>query len=65
MFRLAQLLPDSGNLPLAEPIRTDMAAFLQQVATDPDFDYKVLTLAPLIPEPMVILDGYYQLSTSA
>ena len=42
VFRLAQLLPGSGNLPLADPIRADLAAFLGQVARDPDFDYKGL-----------------------
>ena len=65
VFRLAQLLPGTGNLPLAEPIRADLAAFLEQVASDPDFDYKALKLALPLSEAMAVLDGYYQLSTSA
>lgn len=65
VFRLTQLLPGRGNLHLAAPIRADLAAFLHQVATDPDFDYKALKLALPLPESMAILDGYYQLSTSA
>ena len=44
VFRLAQLLPGSGKLPLADPIRADLAEFLGQVARDPDFDYKGLKL---------------------
>ena len=63
VFRLAQLLPGSGNLPLADPIRADLAAFLEQVASDPDFDYKGLKL-PLA-DATAILNGYYQLSSFA
>lgn len=65
VFRLTQLLPGSGNLPLAEPIRADLAAFLQQVGSDPDFDYKALKLVLPLPDAMAILHGYYQLRTSA
>ena len=65
VFRLAQLLPGSGNLPLARPIRADLAAFLEQVASDPDFDYKALTLPLTLPDATAILDGYYQLGSSA
>lgn len=65
VFRLAQLLPGSGNLPLARPIRADLAAFLDQVARDPDFDYKALKLSLTLPDATAILDGYYQLNSSA
>ena len=65
VFRLAQLLPGSGNLPLADPIRADLAAFLEQVASDPDFDYKGLKLALPLADATAILNGYYQLSSSA
>ncbi len=65
VFRLTQLLPGSGNVLLAEPIRADLAAFLQQVTSDPDFDYEALKLVLPFPEAMGILHGYYQLSTFA
>lgn len=65
VFRLTQLLPGSGSLPLAAPIRADLAAFLRQVATDPGFDYRALKLALPLPEATAILDGYYQLTASA
>ena len=65
VFRLAQLLPGSGKLPLADPIRADLAEFLGQVARDPDFDYKGLKLPLPLADATAILNGYYQLSSSA
>ena len=64
VFRLAQLLPGSGNLRLADPIRADLAAFLEQVSSDPDFDYKALKLPIPLANATAILDGYYQLDNS-
>ena len=65
VFRLAQLLPGTGNLPLADPIRADLAAFLNQVSSDPGFDYKALKLLLPLADATAILDRYYQLSSSA
>ena len=65
VFRLAQLLPGSGNLSLTGSIRADLAAFLEQVASDPDFDYKALKLPLTLADATAILNGYYQLGSSA
>lgn len=65
VFRLTQLLPGSGNLSLTGSIRADLAVFLDQVASDPDFDYKALKLPLPLADAMAILNRYYQLGSSA
>ena len=63
MFRFAQLLPGSGNLLLAGSIRADLAAFLAQVSSDPDFDYKALRLPIALADATAILGRCYQLDS--
>ena len=61
VFRLTQLLPGSGNLLLADPIRADLAEFLEQVSSDSEFDYKALKLPITLADATAILGRYYQL----
>ena len=64
VFRLVQLLPGEGELILANPIRVDLAAFIERVHGDPDFDYKALKLPVPLAEATAILSRYYRLDTT-
>ena len=62
VFRLTQLLPGRGNLLLADPIRADLAEFLDRVSSDPDFDYGALKLPISLADATAILGRYYRLA---
>ncbi len=64
VFRLTQLLPGSGNLLLADPIRADPAEFLDRVSSDPAFDYGALKLPIALADAREILSKYYQLANT-
>ena len=61
VFRLIQLLPATGTLDLADPLRTDLTAFLEQVTADNSFDYKSLRLPITLADAKAALKRYYRL----
>ena len=64
IFRLVQLLPGKGEITVADPIRADLAAFLERVHGDPDFDYKALKLPVTLADATAILSRYYRLDAT-
>ena len=61
VFRLTQLLPGEGGLALSDSIRADLAAFLEQVSGDPDFDYRALNLPISLSDAVAVMGRYYRL----
>lgn len=64
VFRLVQLLPGEGSFALAASIRSDLAEFLEQSLSDPDFDYAALKVQIPLEDATAILSRYYQLDIS-
>ncbi len=61
VFRLIQLLPGEGEINVADPIRADLAKFLERVSDDLEFDYKVLKLPITLADATALLSRYYRL----
>ena len=64
VFRLVQLLPGEGELPLADSIRADLGEFLRQALSDRAFDYTALRLPLPLDHATAILSRYYRLDHS-
>ena len=64
VFRLVQLLPVEGELAVGDPIRADLAAFLERVHGDSDFDYRALKLPVTLADATAILSRYYRLDAT-
>lgn len=61
VFRLIQLLPVGGEVDLGEPIRSDLASFLETVRSDGDFDYCALKLPLEFDDAVATMTRFYGL----